>query len=1061
MTRVIAWFVQNPVAANLLMCLLLLGGVMTLPSIPQEEFPNFDTKVIRVSVEYEGAAPEESEAGVCIRIEEELEGTQGVDDVTSLAVEGACVVTVKLLMSADDAEIAAEIKNRVDAIDTFPVETKKPVVSTLLIRNDVIQVALVGDSDERTLRVLGQRLRDEIVALPGVSQVSLGYVRPYEISIEVPEEKLRQHGLTFDQVARAIRRSSLDMPGGSVKTQSGEVLLRAKGQAYAGTEFEDVVILARGDGTRVTLSDIATIIDGFEDADLRARFNGRSAALIEVRQIGQEDIREIARTVTQYVEIAALNMPEGIELVVFNNQAKDLEARLGVLLRNGAGGLVLVLLVLGLFLRFRLAMWVAAGVPIAFLGALSLFPTFGLSISTLSVMAFILVLGIVVDDAIVIGENVYSHEQRGETGERAAIDGTREVHVPVIFGVMTSVAAFLPLLLVSSRMGQFFKVLGTTAILCLLFSLIESQLVLPAHLAHRRTASKGDKPNALVRSWMKLQGSLAGWLERLAQVHYRRALGAALEWRYVTLAVAAGIVILTAALLGSGRLRYQFMPGVEADTIHAALTMPEGTALRATEDAVRQIAAAADRLPAEIGWTSEARPLILHRLTTLGRLQARSGGPPDTRVRTGGAHLAEISIELIPTAERSVSTTEIESLWRELTGPVPGAVELSFSSEAFSMGDAINIELKGGSIEALKAAANAVKQELATFAGVSEISDSFRAGKQEVQLSILAEAKPLGLRQDDLARQVRQAFYGEEVQRVQRGRDDVRVMLRYPESERSSLGFLREMRIRTEDGTEVPFASVASAELGRGYASIRRRDRQRVVNVTAAVDRTLTTPERVLASMQRKLTEILRSYPGIHYSLEGAEQEHTDAVNGLFRGFTLALLIIYALLAIPLRSYTQPLIIMSVIPFGTVGAILGHAIMGWDVVFFSVLGMVALAGVVVNSSLVVVHFINRRRDEGLPFLEAVSEAGVARFRPIVLTSVTTFVGLVPLMLEANPQATMLIPMAISLGYGVLFASAITLFLVPSLYVVLDDLKGARSLRRERVAEVTLGASESV
>jgi multidrug efflux pump subunit AcrB len=1059
-SRIIGWFVQNPVAANLLMCLLLLGGVMTLPQIPQEEFPNFDTKVIRVSVEYEGAAPEESEEGVCIRIEEELEGTQGVDDVTSLAVEGACVVTVELLMSADDAEVAAEIKNRVDGIDTFPVETKKPVVSNLLIRNEVLQVAVVGDGDERTLRVLGQRVRDEIVALPGVSQVSLEYVRPYEIAIEVPEEKLRQHGLTFDQVARAIRRSSLDMPGGSVKTAAGEVLLRAKGQAYAGADFEDTVILARSDGTRVTLLDVAQIIDAFEDTDLRARFNGRSAALVAVRQIGQEDIREIADTVTAYVEDAQRTLPDGIDLVVFNDESKHLEARLGVLLRNGVGGLVLVLLVLGLFLRFRLAMWVAAGVPIAFLGALSLFPTFGLTISTLSVMAFILVLGIVVDDAIVIGENVYSHEQRGETGERAAIDGTREVHVPVIFGVMTSVAAFLPLLLVSSRMGQFFRVLGTTAILCLMFSLIESQLILPAHLAHRRTSSKGSTPNPAVRVWRRLQGGLTGWLDRLAKVHYGNALRAALEWRYVTVAVAASILVLTVAMLASGRLRYQFMPGVEADTIHASLTMPQGTPLRTTEAAVDQMAAAADQLSAAVGWPNDGPPLIRHRLTTLGSHQNSSGGPPDTSVRTGGAHLAEISIELLPTAERNITTTTIESRWRELTGAIPGAVELSFSSEAFSMGDPVNIELKGGSIEMLTAAASAVKEELAGFSGISEISDSFRAGKQEIQISILAEAKPLGLRQDDLARQVRQAFYGEEVQRVQRGRDDVRVMLRYPEPERTSLGFLREMRIRTEEGTEVPFSSVAAAELGRGYASIRRRDRQRVVNVTSAVDRTVTTPESVLASMERKLPEILSAFPGVDYSLQGAEQEHSDAANGLFRGLLLALLIIYALLAIPLRSYTQPLIIMSVIPFGTVGAILGHAIMGWDVVFFSVLGMVALAGVVVNSSLVIVHFVNRKRDEGLPFMEAVSEAGVARFRPIVLTSVTTFVGLVPLMLEANPQATMLIPMAISLGYGVLFASAITLFLVPSLYVVLDDLRGARSQRLASAKAPPLGLGES-
>ena len=1042
MNRIIAWFVNNPVAANLLMLVLIVGGALSLPSIHQEEFPSIDTGMVRISVAYLGAAPEEVEQGVCIRIEEALEGATGIDRISSLAVEGACVVTAELETDAEYAAVVEEIKNRVDAVDTLPVETEKPIVSRVIITNGVIQVAVVGDADERTLRVLGQQVRDEIAAREDVSQVSLVFARPYEISIEISEEMLRRHELSFDQVAQAVRQSSLDMPGGSVKTRGGEILLRTKGQVYSGSEFEDIVVLTRPDGTRVTIGEVASVIDGFEDADLGARFDGKPAVIVNVKRVGDEDIRAIAESVLAYVAEAQPRMPEGISLVAFNDQSKDLEARLSALLWNAGGGMILVLLILGLFLRFRLAMWVAAGVPIAFLGALALFPAAGLSISTLSVMAFILVLGIVVDDAIVIGESVHTHELHSENQIEAAINGTREVYVPVIFGVMTTVAAFLPLVLVSSRMGQFFAVIGETAILCLLFSLLESQLILPAHLAHRRTRSKSDKPNPVVRVWTAVQSRTAGWLDRLGSVHYARALERVIEWRYVSVAVAVGIILLTLALFASGRMRYQFLPAVEGDVVYATLTMPQGSPVEVTLDAILQLEEAADLLESELA-VEEGVSVIQYRLSTLGKHQGRDG-PPDVRISAGGSHLAEVSIELLSGDQRKQSAEAIAHRWRELAGPVPGAVQLVYSAAAFHAGDPVNIELKGGSVETLSIVAGEVKTLLAGYDGVSDIADSFRGGKREVRLSILPEAKPLGLTLDDLARQVRQAFYGLEVQRIQRGRDDVRVMLRYPLDERSSLGFLEEMRIRAADGTEVPFASVARAEMGRGYATIRRRDRQRVLNVTAEVDRSVVTPESVLAKVKAQLPAIIGRYPGVNFSLEGEQRAHGDAMAGLVKGFALALLLIYALLAIPLKSYLQPLVIMSVIPFGTVGAVLGHLIMGWDIVFFSVLGMVALAGVVVNASLVLVHYVNRRRDTGLEFLDAVHQAGVARFRPIVLTSVTTYVGLMPLMVESNLQARMLIPMAISLGYGVMFSSVITLFLVPCLYVILEDVAGSRA-----------------
>jgi len=1054
---IIAWFVHNPVAANLLMFVLVVGGLMALPLIKQEEFPAIETDIANITVEYPGASPEEIEESICVRIEEEIDGTPDIDRINTMAVEGACVVFVEFVMGSNVDAAVAEIENRVNGIDTFPIEAEKPTVSKFYVLRRVMQVAIYGAIGERDLKRVGQRAREEIAALPGVSQVELKYDRPYELSLEVSEDALRRHELTFDQVAQAVRASSLDLPGGSVKTSGGEILLRTIGQAYEGDEFEDIVVLTRNDGTLVRLGEIATIVDGFEDSDLRAQFDGMPALLLDIGLIGDEDILDVAGAVKAWKVPFETSLPNGIHVTIFNDESTDLVTRLNALGSNARSGLILVLLVLTLFLRFRLAMWVAAGVPIALLGTVMVFPSVGISISTMTVMAFILVLGILVDDAIVIGESVHTHEQKHEDQATAAIRGTQEVSVPVIFGVLTTVAAFLPLILVPGRMGQFFGVIGYAAILCLMFSLIESQLILPAHLAHRRTRSKHGEPNAFVAGWIRFQGMTSSWLERVAHVHYGRVLDRAIEWRYVTVAGAVGVLILTTALFSSGRLRYQFFPAVEGDMIFATLTMPRGVPVERTELAIEQLRRSAEELERQLVEEIPGPSIVKYTFSSIGEQLARSG-PQIPKIGSGGAHLAEVGLELIPAMEREIETAEVARRWRELNGSVPDAVELKFGTQAFSAGEPINIELRGGEMEALTQAAASLRMLLGSYRGVTDIADSFRTGKQEVQLSLREEARPLGLTQADLARQVRQAFYGEEVQRIQRGRDDVRVMVRYPEAERKSLGSLEEMRIRTSEGVEVPFAAVADAHIARGFATINRTDRQRVVTVTAEVDRGVTTPEKILGVVQKKLPGLLASYPGVSYRIGGEQREQGDAMVGLMRGAILALLLIYALLAVPLRSYVQPLVIMSVIPFGAVGAILGHWLMGWDVVFFSILGIVALSGVVVNASLVMVHTINRRRSEGVGFMEAVTTSGVLRFRPIALTSATTYIGLLPLMFEAAVPARPLIPMAISLGYGVLYASVMTLFLVPCGYVILDDIAALIGLGSERESEASSARS---
>ncbi|MGD8808846.1 MAG: efflux RND transporter permease subunit [Gammaproteobacteria bacterium] len=1040
MHRMIAWFVYNPVAANLLMIVLILGGLLSLSATRQEEFPEVELETVQINVPYLGAAPEEVESGVCIRLEEALEGTEDVFKMSSSASEGSCGVTLELESGADKIRALNDIKSKVDAINTFPAETERPIVSEVLMVSQVSDIIISGRTDERTLKTLAEEMREDIAAIDGISQVTMEYVRPDEIAIEVSENTLRAYGLTLDEVARAIRRSSLDLPGGAIKAGGGEILVRTQGQAYTGREFEDIIVVTASDGTALTVADLATVVDGFEEGDLRVRFNGDPAAMVRVYRVGDEDTIEISEKVNAYLEQARQRLPEGIELTLWRDSSRELAARLNVLLTTAIGGLAMVLLTLALPLRFRLAMWVAAGIPIALLGTIMLFPAFDVTLSSLTVMGFILVLGIVVDDAIVVGERIYAHERAAESQRVAAVRGTEEVAVPVIFGVLTTVAAFMPIIFVPGRIGAFFSTVGTVVCLCLAFSIVESMFILPSHLSHR-TRARDTRHNRVVERWLQFQNRLATGLERFAENVYGKYLRRSLTWRYSVIAVGVAVVIITAGFFLSGRINIQFFPGIEGNRITASLTMPEGINIENTAAAAAKLENAALRLRDELDAEyPEHSGMIQYMLTSIGRA-AGGGGPGRANTVTPAvSHRAEVALALLPAAERGgVTASEIANRWRELTGLIPDVVELSYSANAFDAGDPISIELRGRNVDDLREVATLIRAELARFDGVTDITDSFRSGKQEVKLSLRPEARALGLTLDDLARQTRRAFYGEEVQRVQRGTEDVRVMVRYPEDERRSLGDLEDMRIRTPDGVEVPFSSVADVDYGTGYSSIRRVDRQRVVVVTADVVRSVTTPEEVLSTLEAEtLPAILSNYPRVSFVFSGEQEERGEALGGLLRLFPLALLVIYALLAIPLRSYLQPLVIMSVIPFAAIGAIAGHAIMGQALALPSILGMIALSGVVVNSSLVMVDYINRRRRQGTDVTNAVAESGVVRFRPILLTSVTTFVGLVPLMLMNTPETAFIVPMAISLAWGVLFATLVTWFLVPSLYLVIED-----------------------
>ncbi|MCP5348885.1 MAG: efflux RND transporter permease subunit [Gammaproteobacteria bacterium] len=1052
MRTIISWFVKNPVATNLLMWIFLASGVIAYFNLHQEEFPNVDMGMIQVSVPYLGATPDESESAICLRLEEALESAENIERMTSTAREGGCDATLELSTGAELNRVLNDIKSKVDAIVTFPQEAEKPIVRAFSSTGSVLSLALSGDVDDLTLKRYAEDIRNDVLDLEGISTVNIQYIRPLEISIEVSEFTLRQYGLTLDQIARAISQASLDLPGGTIRTDAGEILLRTKGQVYQGTEYADIVIRSFADGSQLRLGDIADIRDGFQEGYVDARIDGENAAIIEVLRVGDEDIVASARQVRAYYEDEVLTLPPNLSLTIINDAAVATQDRIGTVAENAYTGLLLVMFILALFLRFKLALWVAAGIPIAIAGALSIFPSAGLSISSLTVMGFILVLGIIVDDAIVVGERVHAWERKGLSNEEAAIEGTLEVSIPVIFGVLTTIAAFLPILLLEGPMGAFFNAIGAVVVFCLVASLIESQLVLPGHLAHRKTRGYLFEGTLLVEFWGRFQGSIASSMERFAKHNYRDALVKVLQYRYATWATATGVIILTFALMLSGRVIFQFMPGVEGDIVYGSIQMPEGVAVSTTENAVEKMEQAAFELSAELDRELEdlkaagkapasTDRVVQNVLTVIGQRAAR-GGPPSDGSGPGGSHIAEVVMNLTPFFDRGELSSEmIRDRWRQKVGEIPDALELTFVSDVFSAGEAINFRLEGRNEEALQIAATEMRAELARYPGIFDITDSFRAGKQEAVIQVNEAGKNLGLTNNEVATQVRQAFYGAEAQRIQRGTDDIRVMVRYPEAERKSLANLEELLIRTGTGAEVPFSSIADFSLGNGFSSIRREDGKRVITVVADVDRTVVKPDEVRREMIEKFHDDWDQRLNVDMVLGGEGEQQMRSMSELFSTFPLAMIIIFALLAIPLKSYTQPLIIMSVIPFGAIGAILGHFIMRADLVFFSMLGIIALSGVVVNASLVLVVNINRLRARGYDIERAVTSAGIMRFRPIFLTSATTFFGLVPLMLTANPATFFIVPMAISLAWGVLFATVITLFLVPALYLILHDMVG--------------------
>ena len=1085
MNRVIAWFATNHVAANLVMAFAVLAGLAAVQRIPVKLYPDFDLPLIVVTVPYRGAAPQETETDVCTRIEEQLRGIAGVKEIRSLSVEGLCTVEVELFLDVDRPQTLAEVENRILAIDSLPAEADRPIIQ-LAAPNDVVaEVAVTAPVDERTLKELGRRVRDDILALPGITHARLANVRPYEISVEVSESSLSRYGLTFDHVAAALRERSVNLPGGSIKTNEGEILLRTTGTAQWGDELEDIVLLTRGDGTRVLVRDVARVVDGFEDTGQALRFDGLPAALVQVSRVGDQNVRDISRTVRRYVANAAGRYPEAVELTIWRDESSVLTVRLRALLDSGIQGLLLVLVLLGLFLRPHLAVWVTAGLPIAFLGAIFLIYCFGLSIDAVSVTGFILALGMLVDDAVVVGEAAYVAQRRGAGQLAGAIEGATRVLVPVAFGVITTIVAFMPLLFAVGTVGQAYAVRATTVICCLAFSLIECQLVLPAHLGHGSgrlplgdfglmvlvavvIAAFAVAPDVRAGGALAVFGAavvfaahLSGHLSRLGaafarlQVRFesglswvidspfRRLVDLTCRRRLVTLATALAGIACTAALVAGGHLPFTFRTPQQGDSVTARLTMPMGTNVAVVERAVRLLADAGRRTAQRLA-EDHGEPVVLHILEGRGghfAAGARVGFVSDAT----GAHLGEVTMQLTPTEERDVATDAVAALWRETAGPIADAVELSFLTDRIASQPDIDIRFAAASWDDLRAVAKAVRAELEAFPGVYDIADSLDTGKTELRLSVTTAGEALGVSLRDLGRQVRQAFHGEEALRIQRGADDVRIMVRYTEHERGLLESLYSMHVRTPAGDEVAFATVAEARLGRGLSAIGRANGTRQAWVTAEVDPTVTSAGAVLAALGSVLDETMSPYPAVSYSFRSAQQQ-SELLAAVGPLFVFALLAVYALLAMPLRSYTQPLIIMAVLPFSLVGALWGHALMKFFGLVHglstpSLFGVVAASGIVINATLVLIHGVNQHRSAGEPLTSALTSAAVSRFRPILITTVTTFAGLTPLMLTDSAQAQLLVPMAVSLAFGILVSSVAALLVVPALWLVVHDISG--------------------
>lgn len=1036
--------VSNKVASNLLMMAFIVGGFLKAGDIKQEVFPEIDLNRISISVSYPGASPSEIEEGIILKIEENISSVDGIKEIKSTAYEGYGFVVAEIRDGENADLVLQDIKSVVDRITTFPEDAEEPDIAKILNLKEVISVVVYGDMPEKSLRQRAEEVKDELLTKGDITQVELGGVKDYEISVEVSEKNLRKYNLTIEAIAAKIRQSSLDLPGGNIKTAGGEILLRTKERKYTKAEYESIAIIADSRGIMVHLGDIATITDGFEEADLISKLDGKPAAMIKVYRVSNQKPIQIAETVNQYVMEKSANLPPSVQLITWNDTSELYKGRMDLLAKNAKLGLILVLIILGLFLEIKLAFWVMLGIPISFFGALFFIPMFDVSINMISLFAFILALGILVDDAIIVGENIFEYRQQGMDPHKAALKGAKEVATPVIFSILTTVAAFLPLAFVTGVMGKFMRAIPVVVISLLLVSLVECLLVLPAHLA----ASKKSESNGNFFSFInQLRLRFENQFNHFSENIFKKAVIITAGNRYITVACGIFLLLFTIGLLKGGIVKFTFMPEVEGDKIQVYLQMPAGTVAADTAEIADMIVNKGIETVEEFDKQTPGNASVSRHIYSITGGSLGSSGPAGGTGRTTDSNLAEIMLYLTKSEERSISTASIKDRWKEKVGDIAGADILTFKTNLVHMGANIEYRLAHKDYKVLENVSETMKNALAEYPATRNIEDNFAPGKKELKFKLTKQGRAAGITEKEIARQIRNAFYGAEALSLQMGRNEVKVMVKYPEKERLTMKDLYNMRIRTPAGGEMSVLEAAEITESRGFSEIKRVASKRVITVSADVDSTKGNSEEIMDEMTDKvLMKVLAENPGLSYTFSGEKKEKQDSIQSMGKGFRMALFAIYALLAIPFRSYIQPLIIMAAIPFGLVGAVFGHILLGYNLSMLSLFGLIALSGVVVNDSLIMVDKINRNvRDDNMEPVEAVVNAGVRRLRPILLTSLTTFFGLFPMILETSVQAKFLVPMAISLGCGIMFATLITLVLIPAMYLILEDLK---SLVRE-------------
>ncbi|MGB1350225.1 MAG: efflux RND transporter permease subunit [Luminiphilus sp.] len=1030
MTGPITWFIKNPIAANLLMVLLIIGGYTSIPKLDKQFFPTPEINQIEIRMEFRGASPREVEEQISVRIEEAIHDLNGVEELRSTSREGVGVVLVEVESDYPTQKLTNDINTRVDAIRSFPSDAERPTVTEITYRHQMGRVQISGDLSEREMKQFGETLRDELVRQPWVSVVELQTARPYEVSIEVSEDSLQRYQLTFDQVASAVRSASINLPAGAVQRDSGDLLIQTRGQAYDRADFESIVLRSDFSGQELLLSDVAAVRDTFEDVDVDIEFNGKRSLGLNVYVTTSPDVILTTDTVKAWVKERELSLPEGVSLEFWQDPSKSFRERVRTLVSNGLGGLVLVIIVLMLFLRPMLAFWVSVGIVVAYMGTLFLLPYTGQGLNMISLFAFLLTLGIVVDDAIIVGESVHSAQSRGLSGVHGALVGTRQVVKPVVFAVISTMVFFAPMFFLPGEWGPASKGIPVVVCLALGFSLIESLLILPSHLAHMKPEPEIPDSGWLTRTRM----ACAGWLARFANERYRPFLEKCLRNHASVGGFFLVLLCLSLALFGGGYLKSAFFPRVNSDFVVGTVELPQGGAFANSQAMRDRLVTAAEGIKTD--YNSQPR--------------YQDAPAIDNILGVAGGNKVDL---LVQTVNDDLDTEEMTKRLRQSLGDLSEAKDVRFDYTIRDPGKPISLLFASDSIADLEVLAQEVRGALERYPGVFDITDSFDAPLEELVLSLKPAAENLGITLADVATQIRQAFYGEEVQRIPRDGEDVRVMIRYPESERRAIANINSMYVRTRDGTEVPFSTVATYNVETGYQSIERLDRLRTLEVSADVSEDGAPPRAIVESVLRNDAPVwLQRYPGLTINMDGELQEEIEFQQAMVYMGSLSMLIIFGLMAIAFKSYWQPFLVLTAVPFGLMGAIFGHWMLGWQVSMFSIMGVIACAGVVVNDNLVLIDRINNLRDEGMDLVDALLQGATDRFRPIVLTSVTTFVGLLPIMLETSVQAQFLIPMVVSLSFGVIFATGVTLVLVPALYLLGDDIGKFLSTATKRETE---------